>query len=122
MEHMTDEEVVEKLRRVSLHTRPDPARLKLLITPQPVPVPSPLSGHFVMRTTVGALVLVLVVLGAAWSTTPAARAPDEYQIFSAALEEDFSGAAEALALLDQGVEADLAGEDVFTDEFLDAAL
>lgn len=111
-----------KLREAGRALSPDPARLKALLTPAPRPVPSPLSVSLYMKAAVGALALVLVIAGTLWTTTPGAVAPDEYQIFSASLDEDFLGESEALALLDEGVAADLEAEDVFTDEFLEVTL
>lgn len=118
---MSDTDVEAVLREAGRALSPDPARLKALLTPV-APVPSPLSVSLYMQVAVGTLALVLVISGALWTTTPSSPASDEYQIFSASLDEDFLGESEALALLDEGVAADLAIDDVFTDEFLEATL
>lgn len=120
---MNEDEVIHLLRRTGKALSPDPARLKALIVPEARPVPSPLSVSLYLRTAVGALVLVLVVVGGAvWSTTPTPTPLDEYALFSAVLESDLSDEAEAVALLDRGVDDALTEADVFTDEFLDSVL
>ncbi len=118
---MSDKEAEEVLYRAGKALRPDPSHLRAILTP-PVarPVPSPLLVSWYTRTA-GVLAVVLVI-GSVWITTPGAPVVmDEVQVFSQALEADFEAEAEALALLDEGVLADLE-PDVFTDEFLDATL
>lgn len=119
---MNEDEVIHLLRRTGKALSPDPARLKALIVPEARPVPSPLSVSLYLRTAVVAFALVLVVGGAVWSTTPTPTPLDEYALFSATLEGDLADEAEAVALLDQGVDDALTEADVFTDEFLDSVL
>ncbi len=120
---MTENETIEKLRRTGTALSPDPARLKALLIPQVQAMPSPLSASLYVRSAVGALALVLVVVtGAVWSTTPTIPSVDEYAQFSAVLDADLLDETEVVALLDQGVDAVLTEADVFTDEFLDSVL
>lgn len=116
MEHMTDPELEQILARTGMALQPDPARLRAALAKRQ-PVPSPLSVYSFTRAF-GALALVLALL---WVTTP--TVPEtEYQLFSAAIEADLQGQAEALAAFDAALAEELAPEDVFSDAFLDTVL
>lgn len=116
MEHMTDPELEQILTRTGRALQPDSARLRAALAKRQ-PVPSPLSIHTFTRAF-GALALVIALL---WVTTPAVH-ESEYQLFSAAIEADLQGQADALATFDAALTDELTPEDVFSDAFLDTVL